>query len=277
MNVQFDLEIKEGSNVVIPICVHVGKKEVYEYSDNELKAMIEALKEKKCEVTILLADTLDRHNSDYDTAYQAGNKFLEDNKEILCNVKVVRWEERIKDKKPEIESARNALKSKLTEGSPLQNKMVRTHKRCAISTSIEKSMLYQTEEYEVFLSMAEFDYHLCKKPATAGMAQLYKEFPEIKKPVYVQTSFQGPQASNIKNIGIFKDNKNNRNQNNLVLPLRMAYEQLKTVLQSPEIASAQKAIFKEKIENLFAMLTETSEEEITQVIPIGKNPKLTVN
>ena len=249
MTIKFSLEIPKGSKVIVPSSMGSDLK------GEKLKELINNLKENDCDVTILIADTLQKYNYDYTTALKMGDNFLLENKGILKDVKVIRWDEFIESKKELFEKNKNLIEQKATKGSTFYNKMVRTQNKCAVSKDIDSSLEYQKEEYAAILTMSEFDYFIYSKSITDAMACLYNgQIIGIKNPQYIHVSFPQLLAKNAQEVGIFKA-KNKQQENSLPLVLRMAYDQVETVLNSNEISETSKQIFIERLNNLLILST----------------------
>ena len=249
MSVRFHTDIGEGSKVVIAISDRTF------LTGEKLKELIESLKAKNCDVTVLIADSLQKHNGDEQGALQRGQTYLEQNAEILKDINVVRWSAYIASKGSDFNEKQKLIEERSKEGATFYNKMARTHKKCAISNDLENSLKYQKEEYAVILTMSEFNHLIYPKNITDGMLALYQEFSEIKMPIYTQVSFPSFQAKYAENLGVFKT-ENKRHENSLPLALRLLYDQTETLLRSPEISSEAKKMFKEQLRELFAKYDE---------------------
>jgi len=251
MSVKFSIDIPEGSKLIVLISMSSNLK------DLKLNELIEVLKERRCDITILIADTLQKYNTDYVSALKMGDDFLQENKQILINVKVLRWHEYIESHKEEFEKNRYLVELKAKKGTTFYNKMVTTYSTCAMSKDLESSLEYQKEEYAAFLTMSEFTYHLYPKSISDGMAWLYKEFPDIRKPQYISVSFPSLQPR----MSIFKTANEEKCDIALPIALQLTYEHIEAYLQTTEISELTKQLFKNKLDNLLILTDEETNQK----------------
>lgn len=203
IKVGFARTINEGSKAVIAISMENTLKEGGMLQAGEkLKAQIDELKERKCDITILVADELQRLNfcllSDPETVQEEATKkaramgdiFLRDNIDNKATItqqeldenkpvtihgcKVIRWKQYLAEKKDQFQSMKELVqaecKNPLEQESEFYKKMKQAFKssRTGADHSLEHSLNLQIEEYATILCMSEFE-HLVYPKATAPM------------------------------------------------------------------------------------------------------------
>ncbi len=259
MKVEFDFEIEEGAKVIVPISVKS------DLDGDKLKKLLEALKQRQCDVTVLIADALQRHNVGDEEALRLGESYHSRNTAILSSVKILHWDDFIKGKEEEFLFKRELIETASKNGSDFYTKMVRTQKKCAVSKDLKSSLLYQKEEYAVFLMMSEFDYHVYPKQPSPAMGWLYKEFPDIQKPKYRQAKFSNFQAENIQQLGIFKE-PNIRHTNSYPWGIRMLINNFNEAIKSPEISLPTK---QNLLDDIISMCM-SMQSELNEQMPLPK-------
>ena len=257
------------SNIVIPISMGDGA-----LSGERLKALIEELQGLGHKLTVVIADSLNRHNSKNLTSDLAnGQNYLEENEGTLSRVTVQRWDDWVKgDREAEFKEKLALVEERSKPKSEIYNKLLRTCKKALLRTPTEDSLTYLREEYAVFLMFHDFDYLVYTKPITDGLASIDKNFRDEKKPCYEFVRVNAVDASNVAELGMFKQKKSK-----VVLPLagNMAFDATEAFLKSPQISLEHKRIFLDMMVNLISITLPPEElEELTvSKINTGKGAK----
>jgi hypothetical protein len=196
---------------------------------------------KKYNPVLLLADTLHRFNHDEITARAKGEQFIAEHAEIISGYQLQRWDEWTKKYHAEIEGHKQALNSLCVPGSLFYEKCVLTAETCQTISSLENSLAYQIEEYAaIFVMSREFDYLVYPRAASPGNSIIYKLFPDIRKPVYVN--------ANAKRIPL--EQYQERNDKPLPVAIRLLLDHIESILASSEISSENKRSLITRIEDL---------------------------
>jgi hypothetical protein len=204
-------------------------------------------------ITILVCDYLNRHNCDSDTqALAQGDAFLEEHKDILSGLRIVRWQDFLKTRKQgEFTKRFNEVKEKNVPGSHFYLKMKKTWEKCLSATqSLDASIQYQMEEYAAVLCMDEFYHLLYPKRITNGLAYLYNSFSG-KKPQYHHVKMSELKAVTheelFTNINPFPSIKDRRH---IHVAFRALLEHMDSLLASSELSEKAKRVFAEEAENV---------------------------
>lgn len=206
----FEEEVKPGAKVIIAISKEntVGTGGQLQ-TGPKLKAQLNYLRKRECDVTVLIADSLQRYNTSEEEARKWGAQFAEENKAELEGCKVVHWNDFIAARKTKFEEMQKRIEDESKSGfkveetdtdSAFQLSMVRTFNNTAFAKSLKegsdsyksflaKSLLYQKEEYAVILCMSDFDFLIYPK-LTDGMAYLFAptHFEDIQRTVFNEVS-----------------------------------------------------------------------------------------
>lgn len=239
-----DPPITVGKTIVLPVSMsqHLEQGE-------RLKSILDELERKghKANTTILLCDYLDRYNCSESLALEKGENFLATHKLMLEGFKVKRWQEFIDERKIKFNEKLSVIQKKSLPDSLFMNKIQITHKKCLSSTqTLENSLRYQQEQYAAILCMDEFDELIYPKRISDGMAYLYSQFDDEKKPHYNYV-----KINQQKQTLFFEPKK--KSSYNMPIALRLQIESIEKLLISDEISEASKQLFAETVQNVLAM------------------------
>lgn len=248
------LQKAKPSNIIIPISLGGGA-----LSGKKLKSLLTELRALGHKVTVLIADTLNRHNSDDEPGDLArGEKYLQENTQILEGVNILRWNHFIKERKEEFDQKLELIETHSKQDPDFYKKLLKTMKKTQSHKSAIKSLEYLKEEYAVFLMFADYEFLVYTKPITDGLASMYKVFSGQQKPIYEFVRVQSVDASNIIDMGIFKQK---RVDTNLPLAVQLVIDQVETILKSSQISIYHKQAFLEMIENMGAITVNKDSHE----------------
>lgn len=228
------IAIPRGAAIVLPISLgqplHTGEA---------LQALLEYY--HSYEPTLLLADSLHRFNSDYESAMAAGDKFIHAHQHLLRGFKLLRWDEWLQQRSLQIQQHKALLQAEYSLGLKFYEKCQKTAQISRSTAGIEKSVEYLIEEYASTLAMGGvFDYLVYPRPAAPGASALYRLFASIPKPAYVN--------ANCCKSSIIQEKS--RKLKPSPLAVRLISDQVETLFASSEIALETKLELYEKIVDL---------------------------
>ncbi len=211
------------------------------------KAQLDALKtlgHAKSNITILVCDTLNRHNCSESESMKQGNDFILANKETLQGYNIIRWQEFVESHQPQFNEAHNRIITISQPKSYFYEKIRKTWEKCLSAQEFQASLKYQREEYAAILCMHEFDYLIYPKRPTNGIAYTYSHF-KITKPEYIHARINKTQAEKSQKPISF-----NEMVRPIPLAVRMALDDVETILSSSEISTQDKVFFADALQNL---------------------------
>jgi PAS domain S-box-containing protein len=154
--VELSCPLPNNARVVIPISMGQPLE-----TGERLAALLEAVKD--CDVTVLICDTLNRHNSNEESARKQGDDYLAAHAEFLTQVKIERWREWLTERQAKFEDKLILIEKESQPESDFYGKMVKTANKCLSNQKVDNSLKYQREEYSAILNMSEFDYLIYPK------------------------------------------------------------------------------------------------------------------
>lgn len=220
-------------------------------------------------VTILLCDYLNRHNclNDEDALLQ-GDIFLKEHHHLLDGLKILRWQDFLNSREPNIFTARfDEIITKSQHHSNFYLKMKKTWEKCLSATqSLEASIQYQMEEYAAVLCMQEFDHLFYPKRISNGLAYVYNHF-SVKIPKYhhikiseIKTVSKNELFANLHALSSYKE------MQHVHIAFRGLLENMSVLLASHELSDKAKYVFAQEAENILLMhgLMDKNTENLIQ-------------
>lgn len=160
-----------------------SKQEDRLQAGSKLRALLKDLSSNGYDVTVLIADGLQKWNYNATKSQKMGDRFIAENADILKDYNYIRWEDFISKRKDTYEEMKKLIEKSsepdaLGKPSDLYKYMEKTfrHNIHATKTSLpegaqakllQKSIELQKEEYAVILSMTEFKYLIYPKLSDA--------------------------------------------------------------------------------------------------------------
>ncbi|CAM4436816.1 MAG: hypothetical protein LEGION0398_MBIBDBAK_01375 [Legionellaceae bacterium] len=253
------IKLSSPEKIIIPISMGKGS-----LSGERLEALIKELKSYKHEITVIIADTLNRHNSKNELEdLKNGDNYLKENKYILSQVSVLRWDDFIKKQKKEFIEKLSIIEDKCKPNSEFNNKLVRTINKSQLGkkNKLEDSIAYLKEEYAVFLMFQDYKYLVYPKPIADGLAYVYKLFPEYLKPSYEQAKVESIGSNNVIEYNFF-NNKAKRMK--MSFAAKLVVDQVETFFKSSEISIHDKQTVLDMISNIGILTVEIDDKTVDE-------------